>query len=89
MRNLSMNASGVAVIGRGYVTDCIISAAGADATVSLYDGKNTAGTRIAKFVVPNGYTIPISVRTYIAYDFGLYVEINADTTFVNIGFREQ
>lgn len=88
MLNVSMNASGVVVIGKGYVTDCIISADGADATVSLYDGKDTAGKRIGKFIIPNGYSLPLTFKTYPRFDYGLYVEINADTTFVNIGCRD-
>jgi hypothetical protein len=87
MKNRHFNESVPLEIGNGYVTDLMVTANGADATLELFDGKNDSGVSLMKILVKDGYTWAHSFKTYPYFNTGLYAKINADTTLCNVGWR--
>ena len=78
------NVSRVIHKGPCLVTGFTVTADGAAAEADLYDGQNASGRHVAKIMALDGTTFEWHLQHPVDFDKGIYVHVNADTTYVMV-----
>lgn len=74
------------IIHRGpcLVTAFSVAGDGAAGEADIYDGESDRGEHKCKVTVPNGTTFHWCLPNPVDFDKGIYIEVNAATTFVTV-----
>lgn len=82
-----VNSTQVIHIGPVFVYSVIISGDGANADADIYDGENDKAERKFHLEALSGTTNPAPANSKIRFNKGIYIKVNAATTFVTVIFR--
>lgn len=82
-----VNVSGAIHVGKAKLIGVCISGDGANGDADVYDGVNNLGERKAHLEVLSGTTCPVLFGSGIYIDRGLYIVVNAATTFVMVTYQ--
>lgn len=80
------NKSRIIHKGPCLVTAFSVAGAGADGTADIYDGESTSGEHKCRVSVLNGTTFHWCLPNPVDFDKGLYIAVNAATTYVTVCF---
>jgi len=74
------------VIHRGpcLVTGFVVTAAGANGLADLYDGENVLGDHKSRIAAIDSTTFEWDLTHPVDFDKGIFIAVNADTTFVTV-----
>jgi len=81
------NTSRTIYKGPALLYSITISGDGAAGDCDVYDGVNSQGERKYHLEVGAGATVVVSLQNPVELDRGLYVKVNAATTFVTVQYE--
>ncbi len=68
------------------VGNIVISGDGAAGDCDIYDGENANAERKYHLEVASGYSFAIGAATLKKFNYGIYIVVNAATTFVTVEY---
>jgi len=80
------NYNGVVVEGACLLTGITVTAKGANGTADIYDGVNDNGEHKVEINVINNTTFALNNIYPMPMDYGIYLKVNANTTYVMIQY---
>ena len=81
-----VNSSGVVYLGKAEIAGITIIGNGAAAVVDIHDGENTKMEKRYRLVTADGTSFSVPFLKVDDFDYGIYVTVNAATTFVMIQY---
>lgn len=81
------NTSRIITKGPVLISNIFVNGDGVAAQVDIYDGLNNKGRHVYRINCIADDSKPVNLSSPIDFDFGIYVVVNAATTYVTIAYH--